>query len=215
VVLETLPLALAIAASPFPIIPAILLLFTPRAQANAASFLAGWVIGITAATSVFVLLATVVDALDDTPTWASWTRIVLGLLLVGVGVRQWLTRALKDSTPAWMRSIEQASPRSALRLGLVLSALNPKVLLLAGAAGLAIGSADLSAANATVSVLAFTAVAASTVAIPVVLHAIAGERLDPTLRTAQDWLRRHNAAVMALVLVAIGAALVVKGLQTL
>ena len=43
---EILPLALAIALSPFPIIPAILLLFTAQARSNSIAFLAGWFSGI-------------------------------------------------------------------------------------------------------------------------------------------------------------------------
>ena len=43
---EILPLALAIALSPFPIIPAILLLFTAQARSNSIAFLTGWFSGI-------------------------------------------------------------------------------------------------------------------------------------------------------------------------
>lgn len=43
---EVTPLALGVALSPFPVVPAILLLFTPRAKATAGAFLAGWAAGI-------------------------------------------------------------------------------------------------------------------------------------------------------------------------
>ena len=64
---EVLPLAIGIAASPFPVIPAILLLFTGRPRAAAWAFLAGWLVGIGASTTVFVLLAEVVDRSAATP----------------------------------------------------------------------------------------------------------------------------------------------------
>ncbi len=86
---EVLPLALAIAASPFPIIPAILFLFTPRARATSIGFLIGWMIGIIMVTVAFAALASVIDPSDETPTWASWARIGLGALLVVLGARQW------------------------------------------------------------------------------------------------------------------------------
>jgi threonine/homoserine/homoserine lactone efflux protein len=212
---DWLPLALAIAASPFPIIPVILLLFTPRALANASSFLAGWVIGIVTATTLFTLLTEVFDGRDSSPIWHSWVRIAVGLTLIGYGIRHWQTRARQDSIPGWMQSIDAATPGSALRLGLVLSALNPKILLLAGAGGLAIGAADLTAVTTARSIALFTVVAASTVAIPVVVYAVAGHRVDRPLRAAKDWLLTHHAAVMSVVMLAIGLAVTIKGTRGL
>ena len=78
VIAEVLALGVAVAASPFPIIPAILLLFTPRAKATSLGLLPGWVIGALVATGVFIGLATLVELADEPPTWASWARIVLG-----------------------------------------------------------------------------------------------------------------------------------------
>ena len=54
---EVLPLALGIAASPFPVVPAILLLFTPRARASSSAFLAGWLVGVGAASGFAGLAA--------------------------------------------------------------------------------------------------------------------------------------------------------------
>ena len=45
---DVVPLAIAIAASPFTIIPAILLLFTARARATSLAFLAAWVLALAA-----------------------------------------------------------------------------------------------------------------------------------------------------------------------
>lgn len=210
-VAEVVPLALGIAASPFPIVPAILLLFTPRPRATSGSFLGGWVVGVGAATAAFVVLAAVVEAAEETPTWASWGRLVLGALLVVVGVRQWLRRGAEKETPAWMRSLESAGPASAFRLGLLLSAANPKILLLAAAAGLVIGSDDAGTSARLAAVLGFTAIASSTVAAPLLLHTLLGERMLGPLTRAKDWLAEHNAAVMAVVVFVLGVLLVVKG----
>lgn len=66
---EIFGLALAIAASPFPVIPAILLLFTTRPRATSLAFLGGWVAGIAAVTGVFASLADVIGSSGDAPTW--------------------------------------------------------------------------------------------------------------------------------------------------
>ncbi len=57
------PHALAIALSPFGVIVAILMLFTPPPPAGA--FLIGWAVGIAAATGVFVALASVIELSDE------------------------------------------------------------------------------------------------------------------------------------------------------
>ncbi len=134
VILEIAPLALGIAASPFPVVPAILLLFTPRPRATGGSFLAGWVVGIVGVCGVLSALASVIERNEETPAWAPWTRLGLGVLLIMLGVQQWLKRE-KQTDPAWMRALNEATPATALRLGLLLSAANPKVLLLAAAGG--------------------------------------------------------------------------------
>ena len=210
---EIAAIALGIAASPFPIIPAILLLFTPRPRTTTGGFLLGWVLGIVVTTSTFAAVASVIEPRDETPAWISGTRISLGFLLILLGVRQWATRREKASAPAWMQAVNDATPARALRLGLLLSAANPKVLLLTAAAGLEIDSTDLSPAGAVVTIAFFAAIAASTVSIPLVLYAAMGERMLGPLSRAKDWLGLHNAAVMAVVITVIGVYLAVKGIR--
>lgn len=96
---DLVPLVIGILASPFPVIPVILLLLTPRATANAVSFLGGWAAGVAAGTAIFVGLATVIDGFEETPTWVSWARVLLGGVLVVVGVRAFLTRHANAEPP--------------------------------------------------------------------------------------------------------------------
>ena len=210
---EIAAIALGIAASPFPIIPAILLLFTPRPRTTTGGFLLGWVLGIVVATATFAVVASLIDSRYETPAWVSWTRISFGFLLILLGVWQWATRREKTSAPAWMQAINDATPATALRLGLLLSGANPKVLLLTAAGGLEIESTGLLRTGAVVTIVLFAAIAASTVAIPLVLYAVMGERMLGPLSRAKDWLGLHNAAVMAVVITVIGVYLTVKGFR--
>jgi len=212
---DVLPLALAIAASPFPIIPAILLLFTAHPRRTAGPFLAGWVGGIAAVVVLFMALGSAVGSRDETPTWLAWTRVGLGVLLIGFGVRLWLTRKSKTSTPSWMQTIESATPRKAMRLGILLSAANPKIVVLAAAAGVAIGTDDMAMDQTVAAVTLFTLVASCTVALPLVLYLCLGERMLAPLRSAKDWLTTHNAAVMSVVITLIGTYLLVAGIGQL
>jgi threonine/homoserine/homoserine lactone efflux protein len=207
--------AIGIAASPFPVIPAILLLLTPRATANAASFLGGWAAGVLVATTAFVLLESVIELAEDTPTWVSWARVALGLALVVLGVRQWLSRREEQPAPAWMQSLESASPGSAARLGIFLSLANPKILLFCAAAGLGIGASSVTGVSAGVTVVLFALAASVSVALPLLAHLVLGDRATTPLRQANDWLSEHNATVMALVLLVIGALVLSKGVSGL
>ncbi len=208
---EWLPFAVAIAASPFPVVPVILLLFTARPRAAAGAFLGGWATGVLVPTALFVALAEVVEREDHPPSWASWVRIGIGAALVVLGVRQWITRHAADESPAWMSALGTAGPRAAARSALLLSVANPKVLLLAAAGGLAIGAeASGWLADAT-AVVGFTVVASVSVAAPVLLFLVRGERMLRPLGVARDWLERNNATLMAVVITVIGVALLLKG----
>ena len=164
---------------------------------------------------MFVVLATFVEVSEETPAWASWSRLVLGAVLLVLGVSRWRHRSEKTETPTWMAALDDATPGSALRLGFLLSAANPKILLLAAAAGIAIGSAELSAADTALAITTVTVVGSLSVALPVVLFVVRGERMLEPLGRARDWLERNNAAVMAVVITVIGVLLLVKGYQGL
>jgi hypothetical protein len=63
-------------------------------------------------------------------------------------------------------------------------------------------------------VLLFSVVASLSVAFPVVLYLVRGDKVLTPLGKARDWLERNNAAVMAVVIFVIGVVLVVKGVQS-
>ncbi|MEU8778066.1 GAP family protein [Streptomyces sp. NPDC048606] len=207
---EVLPLALVIAVSPFTLIPAVFMQFTPRARPTGGAFLAGWIIGVAVPAVLCAALTSVLGFASHDRPWTAWARIGLGLCLVALGIRQWLVRHGK-AAPGWMRLLSEAGPGKAFRLGILLALANPKIFLLSAAAGLAVGSAGPSLAGAAAALAVFTAVAASTVALPVLLHAVGGPRALGPLARVKEWLETHAAAVMAGVIVAIGVLLLVEG----
>jgi threonine/homoserine/homoserine lactone efflux protein len=212
---DLVPLAVGILASPFPVIPVILLLLTPRATVNAGAFLGGWAAGVLGGTAVFLGLANVIEGFEETPTWVSWARVLLGGALVVVGVRQFLSRNDSKEAPGWMRALDDATPASAVRLGALLSGANPKILLLTAAAGLTIAAADLTPVATAVTVVGFALVGSLSVALPVVVHLVLGERAQPPLLRAKEWLTAHNATIMAVVVLIIGGLLLSNGISAL
>jgi len=216
-VLTTLiPLALVIALSPLTVVPAVLVLQTARPRPTSLAFLAGWALGLAALTAVFVASS---DALGDLgkspPTWASWLRVVLGSALIAFGVYQWLTRHGHTESPKWMRSFATLTPTRAAITALVLVVIRVEVLICSALAGLAIGSSGPGTAAKWVLGAVFIAVAASTVAIPILGYAAAGHRLDEPMARLKDWMEKNNAALLAAILVLIGLIVLYHGVHAL
>ena len=212
-----LPLALGVAISPIPIIAAILMLLSDRARATGPGFLVGWVGGILLAVSLFSALSSLVPegGQGGVSPIAGAVQIVLGVALTLMAARQWRGRPRAGEEPAlpgWMNAISSFSFAKALGLGVLLSALNPKNLLLGAGAGVAIGIATGSVGTAAVAILAYAAVASSTVAVPILGFLVASQRLKDPLDRLRAWLAANNATIMSVLLLVLGVVLIGKGI---
>lgn len=214
---DLLPLSVGVAISPIPIIAIIVMLLAPKAGATSAGFLLGWVVGVAAAATVCTVLAATIGLGDSSgpSTAASWTKVVLGVLLLLLALRQWRGRPSAgedEPLPKWMAAIDRFTFGKAAGLGFALAAVNPKNLLLCAAAGAMIGAAAISTGDQVVAIVVFTVIAVSTVAAPVLAYVAAKERMRRPLDELHVWLQAHNAAVMTVLLLAIGASLIGKGI---
>jgi threonine/homoserine/homoserine lactone efflux protein len=214
---EILPLAVGIAISPVPIIAAILMLLSPKAKGASVGFLLGWITGIVVAIVVFTLLSSVLPAQDESGSSPvrGVIKIILGALLLFLALRQWRGRPAEGeqaTMPKWMSAIDSMTAGKALGLGFLLSAVNPKNLLMAISAGLIIGGAGLAVGQTVAVIVMFVLLAASTVLIPVVAYLIASERLAGPLDRLRAWLVNNNATIMAVLLLVIGVAVIGKGI---
>jgi threonine/homoserine/homoserine lactone efflux protein len=213
---ELIPLALVIALSPLSIIPAVLVLHSPRPRPAGLAFLAGWVIGLVVLTTVFVEISGLLGGMGgNPPTWASWARIVVGAALIVFGISRWLTRHRKPHQMPGTKHVTEAGPGKAFAVGAVLTVANPKVLFICAAAGLAIGSSGLEGPGIWSIEAVFVAIAASTVALPILAYALSGDRLNPLLDRLKVWMEKHNAALVAAILVVIGLLVFYKGIHGL
>ncbi|WP_104166849.1 GAP family protein [Cryobacterium sp. N22] len=214
---EILPLALGIAISPIPIIAAILMLLSPKARGTSVGFLIGWVLGVVVVVTAFTLLSSLLPEPGDDGSQpvAGVVKLVLGAALLFLAARQWRSRPAGDADPPlpkWMAAIDSMTAGRGLVLGIALSGLNPKNLLLGAAAGVSIGSAGLSVGSTTVAIVVFTVIAASTVALPVIAYLAASNRMAGPLEALRGWLVHNNATVMAVLLLVIGVVLIGKGI---
>ncbi len=212
---ELIPLALVIALSPLSIIPAVLALSTPAPRPTGLAFLAGWLIGLSVLTVIFLEVSSLVVDLNKPPRWASWVRIVLGAALIVFGVYRWFTRKQAAHTPAWMQRLGKLTPSRAGLTAVALTVVNPKVFFMCAAAGLAIGTEGLGSSRVWIGVVWFVAIAGSTVAIPILAYAVSGDRLDQTLQRVKDWMEQQHATLVAAILIVIGILVLYKGIHKL
>jgi threonine/homoserine/homoserine lactone efflux protein len=210
---QELVFAVGVALSPIPIVGVVLMLGTPRARSNGPAFVAGWIVGLAMAGAIVLLLAGGAGATEGTQPaeWANVLKLVLGGVLLAFALKKWRGRARHgevDELPSWMRSVDHFTAGRAAALGVALSAINPKNLVLIVAAATAIAQTGASAGEQAVALLVFVAIGTLGAGAPVVLYLTMGERSRDTLDGIRLWMARNNDTIMAVLCVVIGAKLI-------
>ncbi|MFT2816473.1 GAP family protein [Leifsonia sp. A12D58] len=214
---DVLSLALGILISPIPIIAAILMLLSPRARATSIGFMVGWILGIAFAVTLFTLISSLLPepGADDSKPVAGTIKIILGILLLLLALRQWRGRPRGDDEPklpGWMKAIDSMTAAKGVGLGFLLAAVNPKNLLLSIGAGLIIGASGLPAGQVTVVIIVFTVIAGASVLVPVIAYLVASARMAGPLDAMRTWMTRENAVIMSVLLLLLGVVLIGKGI---
>ncbi|GAB3120668.1 GAP family protein [Glaciibacter psychrotolerans] len=216
---ELLPLALGIAISPIPIIAAILMLLSLKAQGTSVGFLLGWVVGVVLVVVVFTALSSVIpqSPAGQSQPIVGIIKLVLGLGLLVLAVGQWRGRpkeGVKPTLPAWMSAIDSMTAFRGFVIGFLLAGLNPKNLLIGASAGIALGSDSQSIGSDAIATVIYALIAASTVGIPVIGNLFAAQQMRVPLQKLHIWLLNNNATVMATLLLIIGVVVIAKGISS-
>lgn len=212
-----LPLALVVGLSPLPILPAVLLLLTPRARVNGPAYLAAWLVGLTALTAAAWWLAGLADPSEPTDEGIGWIQVATGAIFLVMAAVKWLRRPAPGqakAAPKWMAALDSYSPAQAARLGALLACANPKNLAMAMAAGAEIAVLADGAGATTGGIVGFVLIGSLGVGTPVLLHAVLGERSAPALDRSRDWLQRNGTALSVGVLGILGVLLLLGGLPS-
>jgi threonine/homoserine/homoserine lactone efflux protein len=217
---QVISLGIGVALSPIPIIAVVLMLATPRGRVNGPAFLGGWVLGLSVVGAIVLLVSGGADATsgDQPADWVGWLKIVLGVLLLAVAARQWRGRPRggeAGTLPGWMRTIDRFTPGRAVAMGVALSAINPKNLPLTVAAAAAIAGTGASTGGQVVALAVFVALGTLGPGLPVIIASTMGDRARPILDDLNAWMAAHNAAIMSVLCLLIGAKLAGDGISTL
>jgi Na+/melibiose symporter-like transporter len=106
---EILPFAVAVAISVTAIIAVILILFTPKARTNSVAFLFGWVLGLTVVGTIVLIAGDFASDDSGESTASGVVKLVLGLVLLLLAVRNWRSRPKageEPEMPGWMATID-------------------------------------------------------------------------------------------------------------
>lgn len=216
---DLLPTAVGVALSPVPIIAVILMLGTPKARTNGPAFAIGWIAGLVIVSVIVVFVAGDSDDPDSgTSTTVATVELVLGLLFFVMAARQWRGRpkaGQEPELPKWMATVDAFTPGRSLGLGALLSGVNPKNLALTMAAAASIAQAGLTGGESAVAIGVFVVIASITVVGPVLFFMLAGDKAAGPLAAMKDFMSDHNAVIMMIVLLVLGAKLLGNGIAGL
>ena len=150
-----------------------------------------------------------------------------GLLAIGFGIAVlWLALNVRRRPPSTTpRSSERSQAvlarlgrlriGTALVAGLLLGIGGPKRLVLTALAAASISASSADASRATISVVAYTAIATLLGWAPIVAFEVFGDRAVARLGAAQKWLSLHQRAATSAALLLIGALAIAEGLAGL
>jgi threonine/homoserine/homoserine lactone efflux protein len=213
---DLLPSAVGVAISPVPIIAVILMLGTPKARTNGPAFAVGWVLGLAVVSTLVVLLAGGSDDPDSgSSTAVDVVKVLIGLLFLAMAAKQWQGRPKpgeEPTMPGWMSTIDGFTPGRSLVLGAALSGVNPKNLALTAAAAATIAQAGLDGGETALSIVVFVVLGSLTVAGPVVFYMVASDTASGPLASIKQVMSDHNAVIMVVVLLVLGAKVLGQGL---
>ena len=138
-------------------------------------------------------------------------KLVLGVVLLGLAVKQWRGRPRGDQVPdlpAWMKAVDTFSPARAAGIAVALAAINPKNLILSVGAAAAIAQTGAGAGGQAVALAVFVLLGTLGVGAPVAISVFMGKRSTRLLGELHDWMARENATIMAVLCLLIGAKLI-------
>ena len=216
---QVLSFGVGVALSPVPIIAVVLMLGTPRARTNGPAFLLGWVLGLAVVGTIVLVAAGGAGAEDaaagDLGRLAEDRARRPAAAGGGPAVARAPAGGAEAELPKWMRTIDTFTPGRSLAIASVLSGINPKNLLLTVGAAATIAQTGADTADQAVALAVFVLVGTLGPGVPVAIYFILGKRAKKLLDELKLWMGAHNAAIMAVLCLVIGAKLLGDGISGL
>lgn len=206
--LEVLPLAFVMIAGP-QIISAFLLATSKRWASSSAAYAAGAAVSVTVTVTIAYLIARASKSAAGHAHAGTADKVIDGVVLaimIFLIVHVYLNRK-RSEPPKWMTRLQQAEPKFAFTLGLLLLGVFPSDIATAIAVGLHLGHLG----DSWWQCLPFVALTVLLLALPALAVASLGKRADVLLPKISGWMT-HHAWVVSEVVCAFFAAITIHGL---
>lgn len=151
----------------------------------------------------------------EASTRADALQIVLGAGLIVLAYLQWRSRpgpGAEPELPRWMSAVDGFSTLHAAGAGVVISAVNPKNLVLTIAAATTIAAAGLPAGEQAGAYVVYGLIATLGVAAPIGVFFALGDRSASVLDGLKTWPAYNHTTVMAVLFLVIGAEVLGQGI---
>jgi len=215
---KSLPMAVGVALSPIPVAAVMIILMGAQARTSAPAFLLGWVLGILTVGFIVFLVPGIDTARGEPTALSGLIRIVLGIALLLLSVRQWRQRNAPDEpreVPKVFAHLDLMGVIHSSVTGFVLSSIHPKNLVLCAAGAATIDASMLEPGAQIIALLVFSAIASLTIVIPVTGYFLVGPSAEAMFRSWKDWLVKNNATMITVSLLIFGALLISRGMTIL
>ena len=212
----SLPLALAIAASPGAIIAVMILLMTRRALTNAYSFLAGWFFGLMLIGMIFLHRPGLYDSSGEPSLVLGWIRIILGTLIFITGLVLLMKIFRKEdgeASPQWAQKVDSFRFYHSLAIGFFFAAPNIKNASMVITGSASIGSFGLSSFFEISILLLFCLVASLGVLTPPVIFLLFRDKAEVLFGKMKLWLIRYRDLILILICITFGGLFLYQGLS--
>ena len=215
-IFELVPIAVTIAANPPAVIAVVLVLSATTSRKGAASFVGGWLVGLSVVAVAAVLVGDAVGVDSESSMVATGFKALVAAGLLVAAVWKWLHRDTSgdvERMPAWMRSVTDLSAGRSFGLAAIYAGLNPKTLALNIAGAIVIAETVNGAAGQAVWLGLFIVMSSMTLVVPLVVVIVAPDRSQGVLERTQRWLIVHADTIAAVVLGVLGVAVAVSAAQ--
>ena len=208
-VLTLSALALALAAQPWSVLAAILLVTAERGVSKEIAYVAGWALALVAVSIAAAIMYPAVPKTASTSTALSWVEIGAGVVLAAWLFVRWRrpARAGSRSEPKWLGRLDSMSLAPAFALGAFL----PNYVIVVAAIDELV-KAGLTNGQLALAALCFVVVASLGVAAPLLVLVLRRHDAANINQRWRVWLVDHGQDLMYAVGALVAVLLVVKGI---
>jgi hypothetical protein len=190
---QVLPLAITMLVGPG-IMAAVILITTQDPVRASFAYVLGFAIstavGVSAAVGIASLTGIDLGSSDDSGSTGTIIQLVLVGLLIVASLVTFLRRASSEP-PKWLGSLMEATPRSALKMGLLIVVIMPSDIVIM----LTVGTNLEQNGSSLVDAIPFVALTALVAALPLLGYLVFRHQAQRAMPKVRDWMNNNSWAV--------------------